>query len=134
MKLARVYLMITGVIVTGFGLYCLLDPLLMSEATGMGLSTPTSVIEVIAMYGGLQIAMGLYFIYCSLHINRIPQALLVSVFIFAGVAGARSYGLAIHSGDNGYNFMAVIYEIVSGLIALWLLQTSNLPIHQDKEP
>ena len=132
MKLARIYLVITGVIFTGFGLYCLLDPLFLSEATGLILSTPTSTIEVIAMYGGLQTTMGLYLLYCSLQQNRVAQALLVSVFIFAGVAGARAYGLATHSGDTGYNFMAAIYEIISGLIALWLLQTRTTRSHEDE--
>ncbi len=122
MKLARCFLLITGIVFAGFGLYCFFDPMLLSRATGMGLSTPTAIIEAKAMYGGLQFSMGLYLVYSSFQIHRVSQALLVLVFLFAGLAGARAYGLAVDAGDNGYNFIAVIYEICSGLIALALLQ------------
>jgi uncharacterized membrane protein HdeD (DUF308 family) len=125
MRLARGFLILTGVIILGFGIYCLFDPFILSDATGMGLSNPTALIEVTAMYGGLQISVGLYLLYASLQAERVLPALLVSVFLFAGLAGARSYGLAINAGDNGYNFVAVIYEIVSGLLALWLLQING---------
>ena len=131
MKLARGFLLLTGLIFIGYGLYCLFNPMILNQYTGMGLSAPTALIEVRAMYGGLQCSMGLYLFYCGLQLPRVSQGLLVSVFFFAGLAGARAYGLTVDGGDNGYNFAAVIYEAISGLIALALLQLSGQPTQDD---
>ncbi len=125
MKLARGFLILTGLIFAGFGLYCLFNPLVLNHYTGMGLSDATALIEVRAMYGGLQFTMGLYLLYCALQQSRVSQGLVLSVFILAGLAGARAYGVTVDAGDNGYNFIAIIYEAGSGLIALLLLQLTG---------
>ncbi len=125
MKLARGFLILTGIIFTGYGLYCIFNPMILNEYTGMGLADATALIEVRAMYGGLQCSLGLYLLFSGLQQTRAAQGLLVAVFMFAGLAGARAYGLTVDSGDNGYNFAAVIYESLSGVIALVLLQTSK---------
>lgn len=123
--LPRAFLIITGLIFTLYGAYCLLNPMIINEYTGMGLADNTALIEVRAMYGGLQLTAGLYLLFCSMQANRFREALLVSVFVFAGLAGARAFGLAIDGGDNGYNFGAVIYESISGLLALVCLKLAN---------
>lgn len=124
--LPRIFLIITGLTFTLYGGYCLLiNPMILNEYTGMGLSDNTALIEVRAMYGGLQGAAGLYLLFCSMQTSRFREALLVSVFAFAGLAGARAFGLAIDGGDNGYNFAAVIYESISGLLALVCLKLAN---------
>jgi hypothetical protein len=51
--------------------------------------------------------------------------LLVSFFVFAGLAGARAYGMTVDGGDNGYNFSAVIYEACCGLLSVVFLQLMN---------
>ena len=122
MVVARGFLILTGLLIAGYGLYCLFNPMILHQYTGMGLSDPTAVTEIRAMYGGLQCAMGLYLLHCGLQPSRLGQGLLVSVFVFAGLAGARAYGLAVDGGDNGYNFAATLYEAASGLVALGLLQ------------
>jgi hypothetical protein len=125
MKLARGFLILTGITFTCYGIYCLFNPMILNEYTGMGLTDTTALIEVRAMYGGLQFSMGLYLLLSGLQQARAAQGLLVAVFLFAGLAGARAYGLTVDDGDNGYNFAAAIYESLSGLIALALLQTSK---------
>ena len=125
MNLARGFLILTGLILLGYGIFCLFNPMILSQYTGMGLTEPTALIEVRAMYGGLQCSVGLLFIYNGLHAGRTTEGLLLSVFIFAGLAGARAYGMTVDAGDNGYNFAAAIYEASSGLISLVLLQLST---------
>ncbi|ARN76028.1 DUF4345 domain-containing protein [Oceanicoccus sagamiensis] len=125
MKLARGFLIFNGLIFGSYGIQCLLDPAVVSELTGMQLSTNTAIIEVRAMYGGLQLTMGLYLLYCAMQIVRVSQGLLVAIFIFAGMAGARSFGLAIDGGDSGYNIAATAYESICGVIAVFLLQKSH---------
>lgn len=129
MKLGHGFLAITGLIFTAYGLYCLFNPMIINQYTGMGLSDSTALIEVRAMYGGLQFTMGLYLLMCALDSAKVIQGLSVAIFMFAGLAGARAYGLSIDSGDNGYNFAATIYEVVSGIIAVTALQMANRQVN-----
>ncbi len=122
---ARIYLILSGLILGPYGLYCIFNPMALQEFATLGLSTPTAITEVRAMYGGLEFSLGLYLLFCGLRTERVAQGLLFMVFCFAGLAGARAYGLAIDGGDTGYNFAALIYEASSGLIALILLQLHN---------
>jgi hypothetical protein len=125
MKFARGFLVFSGAAFLFYGLYCLFNPQLLTEYTGMGLSDATAMIEVRAMYGGLQTSMGLFLIYSALHVSRVSNGLLVALFIFVGLAGARAFGMAIDGGDNGYNFIAVTFESICGVICLVLLQRSG---------
>ena len=125
MNFARGFLILNGLMFGGYGIYCLLDPTLVTELTGMVLSSNTAIIEARAMYGGLQLTMGLYLLYCAMQTLRVSQGLLVTIFIFAGLAGARSFGLAIDGGESNYNVAAAIYESICGVIAVFLLQKNH---------
>ena len=125
MKTAKGFLLCIGLLFLSYGIYCLINPNLLHDLTGMILSDNTALIEVRAMYGGLQITTGIYLIYCALNSQCVPQALILCVFMFAGLAGARAFGLTIDGGDNGYNFSAAIFEAISGIIALALLKQIN---------
>ena len=122
MKFARGFLIWNGLMFGGYGIYCLLDPSLVSELAEIQLNTNTAIIEARSMYGGLQLTIGLYLVYCALQTARVSQGLLVAIFIFAGLAGARSFGLAIDGGDSNYNVIAAVYESICGVIAVYLLQ------------
>ncbi len=56
---ARIFLGITAAVFIGYGLVCLASPEVVANATGMNLATSTASVEVRAMYGGLQTAVGL---------------------------------------------------------------------------
>lgn len=122
MTIARVFLILNGLILAGYGIYCTFNPMALAEFAGFGLDNNTAIIEVRAMYGGLEFAIGLLFILCGVRKDMIATGLLVTFFVFAGLAGARAYGLVVDGGDNGYNFAAIIYESICGLLAVALLQ------------
>lgn len=120
--IARVFLALNGLVLAAYGIYCTFNPMILAEYTNMGLESGTAVTEVRAMYGGLQFTVGLYFLLCGLRKTMTANGLLVSLFVFAGLAGARAYGLTVDGEDNGYNFSAVIYETVCGLLSVVLLR------------
>ena len=119
--LAKGYLVLTGLIFILYGGYCLINTLALTDATGMSLSDNTALIEVRAMYGGLQLSMGLFLFYSGLKTSTAGNGLLVLIFIYGGLAIARAIGLIIDGGDNGYNFMVTIFEGVNTLFGLFLL-------------
>ena len=125
MTLARAFLIFNGIVFGSYGVLCLFDPATVTEFTDMQLPTITATIEARAMYGGLQLTMGLFLLYCARQAMLVSQGLMVAIFIFAGLAGARAFGLAIDGGDSNYNIAATAYESVCGVIAVFLLKKHN---------
>lgn len=122
MTIARAFLILNGLVLAAYGIYCTFNPMALAEFASFGLDNNTAIIEVRAMYGGLEFTLGLYFLLCGLRKDMLANGLLVSLFVFAGLAGARAYGMVVDGGDNGYNFGAVIYESCSGLLSVIFLQ------------
>ena len=119
--IARIFLLLTALLFIGYGLYCLLNPLSLAETTGMGLTDNTAIIEVRAMYGGLQSSVGLYLLYGCIKPKQTAHTLLVLAFVYGGMAIARAYGLAVDGGDNGYNTSVALFEAINTVIALLLM-------------
>ena len=105
----------------GYGLVCLASPEVVANATGMNLATSTASVEVRAMYGGLQTAVGLLAALAVMRAEwRAPILLCVGVLFF-GLASGRLLGIVVDSDASGYNFGALAFEVVSAGVALALL-------------
>jgi hypothetical protein len=119
--LIRVFLGIQALIFIAYGLYCLVQPQMLEGAAGITAVTMTGMIELQAMYGGLQTGVG---VLCGLaaFVERFRQgALLALLFIFAGLAVTRvSLGL-VHGDFSNYTLFAMIFESANTLFILWYL-------------
>jgi uncharacterized membrane protein len=119
--LIRVFLGIQALIFIPYGLYCLVQPQMLEGAAGITAVTITGVIELQAMYGGLQTAVG---VLCGLaaFAERFRQgALLALLFIFAGLAVTRVSLALVHGDFSNYTLFAMIFESASTLFLLWYL-------------
>ena len=116
--LRRLVLLLTGIVFGGFGLLCLLYPELPATITGIGLPTPTAQIEAQAVYGGLQIGMGILLLFCAF----VPKWSVIGTWIVVaqvgGLALARGAGVANHGWDSVYTTLALLYEASTSLGAL----------------
>jgi hypothetical protein len=120
----RVFLGFTGLAFAGYGLACLAAPGIVANATGMQLATGTASVEVRAMYGGLQTAIGLLALLAvAREPLRAPILLCVAV-IFFGLVSGRLIGIAVDAEPGSYNFIAAAYEAASSAIAFALLPRS----------
>ena len=118
---ARLFLGFQALVFIPYGLYCLVQPQILSENAGLAVSSVTGIIELQTMYGGLQTAVG---VLCGLGaavaLYR-PAALMALLFIFAGLAVPR-VSLALMQGDfSGYTVFAMCFESFSLLFLLWLM-------------
>ena len=121
---AKIFLGISGLVFAGYGLACLASPTIVADATGMQLATGTASVEVRAMYGGLQTAIGLLALLgVARDALRAPILLCLGVLFF-GLASGRLVGIAVDPDPGSYNFGALAYEAVSAAIALALLSRS----------
>ncbi len=118
MKFAKAFIAITGLMFALYGAYLIVDPKQLVEIANFSIPENTALTELRAMYGGLQLAMGLFMLTCCRQIRLIGPCLLFMSLAFFCLAATRSLGLLIDPADNGYNLSATIYESLSAVIAL----------------
>jgi hypothetical protein len=117
----RLFLGFTGLLFAGYGLVCLAAPETVANLTGLQLSTGTASVEVRAMYGGLQTAVGLLALLAVARESLRTPILLCIAVIFFGLVSGRLVGIAIDPDPGSYNFFAAGYEAASAAVAFALL-------------
>ncbi|GMV68067.1 MAG: hypothetical protein AMXMBFR76_05060 [Pseudomonadota bacterium] len=116
--LRRLVLLLTGIIFGGFGLLCLLYPELPTTMTGIDLATQTAQIEAQAVYGGLQLGLGVLLLCCAFVPKWSVMGAWIVVAQVGGLALARGAGVANHGWDSIYTTLALLYESSTALTAL----------------
>ena len=129
----KLFLGVQALLFIPYGLYCLVNPTVLLDSAGVMATSATATIELQAMYGGLQTAVG---VMCALAVMqprlRFPT-LLALLFMFAGLAVVR-VTLGLTQGDfSSYTSFAMIFESVSLLLLIWLIRTAQ-PEGGDTEP
>lgn len=119
MLFARIVLTATGLVFFTHGLVCFIHPATIGIESGLAMPTPGSVIEVRAEYGGLPMALGLFFVAAGLQKVQIRTGLLVMVTALAGYASARVVAVLISGQVDTYNLAAIAYEVISVFLGLW---------------
>ncbi len=122
MLFARVLLTATGLVFFIHGLVCFVHPATIGIESGLAMPTPGSVIEVRAEYGGLPMALGLFFLAAALQKVQVCTGLLVMVTALGGYASARVLAALISGEVDTYNLAAIAYELVSAVLGLWAFQ------------
>ena len=118
--LARIFLGLQAMIFIPYGLFCLAQPGYLSETAAISASSVTGTIEIQAMYGGLQTAVGVLCALGALYVDLRRPALVTLLFCFAGLAIPR-VTLALMYGDfGGYTLGAMIFESLSAVCAFSL--------------
>jgi len=127
MLFARIVLTATGLVFFTHGLVCFIHPATIGIESGLAMPTPGSVIEVRAEYGGLPMALGLFFFAAALQKVQIRIGLLVMVTALGGYATARIAAALITAEIDQYNAAAIVYELTSASLALWALKRGQSP-------
>jgi len=127
MLFARILLTVTGLFFFVHGLVCFIHPATIGIESGLAMPTPSSVIEVRAEYGGLPIALGLFFFAAALEKIEVRTGLLVMITALTGYATARIAAAVISGTIDPYNTAAIAYELTTALLALWALKRGQSP-------
>jgi hypothetical protein len=125
MLFARILLTVTGLVFLVHGLVCFIHPATIGLESGLAMPTPSSVIEVRAEYGGLPIALGLFFLAAALQKIEVRTGLIVMLTALTGYATARIIALAITPQPDPYTLSAIAYEVTTALLALWALKIGS---------
>lgn len=128
MRLVRLYLALNGLFLAGYGIYCLINPALLGELTGLVIATPAALTEIRAMYGGLELGLGAFFLLSAVLPETTRQGLFCMLLCFGGLALSRAAGLLMDGATaDGYNTGAVAYEGISAVLALIALRVLQRP-------
>jgi hypothetical protein len=125
--IARAFLGLQALLFIPYGLYCLVDPGMLAGAAGVSATSMTGTIELQAMYGGLQVAVGVLCLMGLFRKHLEQVALYTLLFIFAGLAVVRvSLGL-MHGDFSSYTVFAMSYEAFCLLFLSWHLLLRPAP-------
>ena len=113
MGFARAVLGVSGLLFAAIGMVFLVDPLPWAAKVDLVMPTSTAVTDIRAVYGGLDLGLGSFLIWCVCHIQRVKLGL-----VFMG----RLWGV-LATGDMSE--IIVILGFIEGLgiilhgVALW---------------
>lgn len=67
LMLAMIFLIVNGVLYLALGIWCAALPGTTSQAVGFNLASNGGKSEFITVYGGLEVSMGLFFLFCAFY-------------------------------------------------------------------
>ena len=124
MLFARILLAVTGLVFLVHGLVCFVHPATIGFESGLAMPTPGSIIEVRAEYGGLPMALGLFFLAGALRKIDVQTSLSVMTIVVIGYAVSRVTAVMIAGGVDTYNLAAIGYEVTTAALGVGALRAS----------
>ena len=118
MLFARILLTITGLVSFIHGVVCFVHPATIAFESGLSMPTPGSMIEVRAEYGGLPMALGLFFLAGAARRIDVRTSLTVMTVVILGYAVSRVVAVAMAGGVDTYNLAAIGYEVTTAILAV----------------
>jgi hypothetical protein len=123
---SRIFLGVSALIWLPYGLFCLARPSFLETTAGVAATTATGTVELRAMYGGLQVAIG---VLCALGYMSSAwrhNALATLGVLTAGLGLGRLAGVAAGGGLSPYTAAALAIELVSAVLAFALIRRNKI--------
>ena len=93
-----------------FGIQWLIQPRVMAEPLGIALANADATSDARAVYGGLEIGIGVFLAYCALATNRRSIGLVAAMLALFGLGLARLAGILVAPepvGGGTYQLLAM---------------------------
>jgi Domain of unknown function (DUF4345) len=121
-------LWINSVLFLVFGVLFLLIPNVVSSfVTGGTFTTPDSIIDVRATYGGITIGLGIFMASCARNPEHVFVGLKSALMIMISIATARLIGILIEGSANIYMFALLGLEVV---FIFLLVKAVRIPLNK----
>lgn len=124
---ARVVLLLGALMFGALGVYLLKEPGKLDEWIGLRATSAEALTELRALYGGLEIGLGLFLLLCFFRSQWISAGLACLLFICAGIAIARVIGFILDGSLNNMMLGFLATEVVFVILAAiaWSGQSSD---------
>lgn len=124
MAFARLYLRVLGALTLLTGLAYVLAPAALTTAAGFGELTGAGTTDVRATYGGFQIGLGGFLLWCAAAPARVRPALVATALSIGAIGLSRALGLVLDDSVNGFHRAGLVTEMA--LTALTLFAFSRV--------
>jgi len=124
-RASRIVLAFDGVAYLALGLWLLADPTGGLAGVQVAPLSPVGETELRAMYGGLEIGLGLFGLHAARHVALSVSALWANVYVLAGLATARGAGVLLGGGDAPVMRALLAFELLSLAINVWALRAAR---------
>lgn len=110
------YLALNALLYLLLGAWCALKPGETSSSIGFSLINPQGVAEFIAVYGGLELGLGVFFMISALSGPLRPAGVLMAVCLYGGIVALRCYAIIRHGSDIQSGWYLLMLE---GALLVW---------------
>jgi hypothetical protein len=118
---ARAWLWIGGASFLAFGAAFLVMPLDLFAAIGLPLSGPIATTELMAFYGGLELAVGALIVACALSATRVRDGLVLMSSCYGAIGLARAAGMLATGARSDFLWFALATELVFAVLGVILI-------------
>jgi hypothetical protein len=120
--MTRVFLLLVGFIFAAYGLACALEPALPARLAGLAIINGDGFAELSAMYGGLQVGVGLFLLLAAFRPPLQTAALTLLLLGIGLLAALRGIGI-LRADDvvSAYSWGALAFETLVTALAAALL-------------
>ena len=119
--MARIFLIIAGLMWLAYGIYMLIAPGALAATAGVAALNTTGTIELRAMYGGLEGAVGLLALWGAFDPRLRHAGLAALAFTCTGLGAIRLTSAVLAGEFSTYTKQGLGLEIPLSLVAIWLL-------------
>lgn len=124
--MVRTYLIMAALAWTPYGLYLLFAPEALEGIAGVAAMHGAGTTELRAMYGGLQVAIGLLYVGALVRERFVVPVLNFTVVLCGGLLTGRVIGVLSEAGAlDAYNMGSLSFEAALGASAAWLAARST---------
>jgi hypothetical protein len=118
--MARTYLIVAGLMWVVYGIYLLVAPQVLAGTAGVAATNLTGLIELRAMYGGLEIAVGAFALTAAGVPGMLRSGLLAMGFACAGLGVTRLLSATAAAEFSTYTRQGLALELTLTVLAVWL--------------
>ncbi len=119
--MAKLFLIVNGVLYLALALWCTVQPTKTSQAIGYALPDNSARSEYIVVYGGLELAMGLFFLLCALRPTMIESGLWFALLTYACLMVYRWATIFTLKDLSMFIYSMVALETTMALLSAWLV-------------
>lgn len=117
----KAFLIVNGILYIALALWCTVLPMKTSSAIGFGLPNNSAKSEYLVVYGGLELAMGAFFLLCAFRSNMTEAGLWFALLTYCCLMVYRWGTILTLSDLSAFIYTMVAVETVMTALSAWLL-------------
>lgn len=120
--MSRAFVVVSALIYLGIGIWCIVDPVGTMADVGLVVEGANGAIEVRAMYGGLELGMAAFLLWCAIAEERVRTGVVAVTLSIGGLGlGRMLTWVALRPPDTLHPLLIPLElsSLVIGGLLLW---------------